>query len=109
MITIYAYILTSLWLYCLQHPVHTTTMLDVDYSLIDNATDTAAMNIDNTVNHALSNLWIENSTSADTVKALQLMSTHSLIDEKITAYTRMSVKQLKCTIHAEHLKDSLIQ
>ena len=25
--------MTLLWLYCLQHPVHTTTMLDIDYLL----------------------------------------------------------------------------
>ena len=37
------------------------------------------------------------------------MSTHSLIGEKITAYTRMSIKQLKCAIHAEQSKDSLVQ
>ena len=37
------------------------------------------------------------------------MSTHSLIGEKITAYTRMSIKQLKHAIHAEQLKDSLVQ
>ena len=37
------------------------------------------------------------------------MFTHSLIDEEITAYTRMSIKQLKCVIHAEQLKDSLVQ
>ena len=37
------------------------------------------------------------------------MFTHSLISEKITAYIRISVKQLKCAIHAEQLKDSLIQ
>ena len=37
------------------------------------------------------------------------MSTHSLIDEKITAYIRMSIEQLKCAIHAEQSKDSLVQ
>ena len=37
------------------------------------------------------------------------MSTHSLIGEKITAYIRMSIKQLKCAIHAEQSKDSLVQ
>ena len=40
---------------------------------------------------------------------LQLKSTHSLIDEKITAYIRISVEQLKHAIHAEQSKDSLIQ
>ena len=67
------------------------------------------MNINNTVNHALIDLQIENSTSADTVEALQLMSTHSSINEEITAYTRMSIEQLKCAICAEQSKDSLVQ
>ena len=39
--------------------------------LIQNSTaDTAAINISDTVNHALSSLQIKNSTSADTVEAL---------------------------------------
>ena len=67
------------------------------------------MNISNTVNHALIDLQIENSASADTVEVLQLVSTHSLIGEEITAYTRMSIKQLKHAICAEQLKDSLVQ
>ena len=37
------------------------------------------------------------------------MSTHSSIGEEIMAYTRMSIEQLKCAIHTEQLKDSLIQ
>ena len=37
------------------------------------------------------------------------MFTHSLIDEKITAYIRIFIKQLKCAIHAEQSKDSLVQ
>ena len=37
------------------------------------------------------------------------MFTHSLIDEKITAYIRMSIKQLECAICAEQLKNSLVQ
>ena len=37
------------------------------------------------------------------------MSTHSSIDGEIMAYTRMSIEQLKCAIHTEQLKDSLIQ
>ena len=36
------------------------------------------------------------------------MSTHSLIDEKITAYTKISIEQLKYAIYAEQSKDSLI-
>ena len=37
------------------------------------------------------------------------MSTHSSIGGEITAYIRMSIKQLKCAIHTEQLKDSLVQ
>ena len=59
--------------------------------------------------HISISLQIEDSTSADTVEALQLVSTHSPIGGEITAYTRMSIKQLKCAIHTEQLKDSLVQ
>lgn len=62
------------------------------HSIKNSAADTAAMNISDTVNHASLNLWIENSASADTVEVLQLMSSHSLINEKITVYTKMSVE-----------------
>ena len=37
------------------------------------------------------------------------MSTCSPIGGEITAYTRMSIKQLKCAIHTEQLKDNLVQ
>ena len=61
--------------------------------LIKNSTaDTAAMNISDTVNHTFISIQIKNSASADTVEALQLMSTHSSIDEKITAYIKIFIK-----------------
>ena len=62
------------------------------HSIKNSAADTAAMNISDTVNHALISLWIENSASANTVKALQLVCTHSLISEKITAYIRIFIE-----------------
>ena len=40
------------------------------HSIKNSAADTAAINISNTVNHALIDLQIENSSSADTVKVL---------------------------------------
>ena len=75
--------------------------------LIKNSSaDTEAMNSD--ASHVSISLQIEDSASADTVEALQLMSTHSSIGEEITAYTRMSIEQLKCAICTEQLKDSLV-
>ena len=65
--------------------------------------------MNNDASHISISLQIENSASADTVKVLQLMSTHSLIDGEIMAYTRMSIEQLKCAICTEQLKDSLVQ
>ena len=59
--------------------------------------------------HISISFQIEDSASADTVEALQLMSTHSPIGGEITAYTRMSIEQLECAIRAEQLKDSLVQ
>ena len=58
----------------------------------NSAADTAAMNISDTVNHTFISIQIKNSASADTVEALQLMSTHSSIDKKITAYTKIFIK-----------------
>ena len=72
----------------------------------NSSADTEAINSD--VSHVSISLQIEDSTSADTVEVLQLMSTHSLIGEEITAYTRMSIEQLKCAICTEQLKDSLV-
>ena len=77
------------------------------HSIKNSSADTEA--IDSDVSHISISLQIENSASADTVEVLQLVSTHSLIGEEITAYTRMSIEQLKCAIHTEQSKDSLIQ
>ena len=73
----------------------------------NSSADTEAMNSD--ASYISISLQIEDSTSADTVEALQLVSTHSSIGGEITAYTRMSIKQLKCAICTEQLKDSLVQ
>ena len=73
----------------------------------NSSADTEAMNSD--ASHISISLQIENSTSADTVEALQLGSTHSPIGGEITAYTRMSIEQLEHAIHTEQLKDSLVQ
>ena len=72
----------------------------------NSSADTEAMNSD--ASHISISLQIEDSASADTVKALQLMFTCSPIGGEIMAYTRMSIKQLKCAIHTEQLKDSLV-
>ena len=77
------------------------------HSIKNSSADTEAMNSD--ASHISISLQIENSASADTVKALQLMFTHSSIGGEITAYIKMSIKQLKHAICTEQLKDSLIQ
>ena len=77
------------------------------HSIKNSSADTEAIN--SGASHIFISLQIENNTSADTVEALQLVSTHSLIGEEITAYTRMSIEQLKCAICTEQLKDSLVQ
>ena len=77
------------------------------HSIKNSSADTEAINSD--ASHISISLQIEDSASADTVEVLQLVSTHSPIGGEITAYTRMSIKQLKCAIHTEQLKDSLIQ
>ena len=76
------------------------------HSIKNSSADTEAMNSD--TSYISISLQIENSASADTVKVLQLVSTHSPIGGEITAYTRMSIEQLKCAIHTEQLKDSLV-
>ena len=64
--------------------------------------------MNSSTSHISISLQIEDSASADTVEALQLMSTHSSIGGEIMAYTRMSIEQLECAIHTEQLKDSLV-
>ena len=76
------------------------------HPLKNSSADTEAMN--SGTSHISISLQIEDSASADTVEALQLMSTHSPIGGEIMAYTRMSIEQLKCAICTEQLKDSLI-
>ena len=76
------------------------------HSIKDSSADTEAINSD--ASHISISLQIEDSTSADTVEVLQLVSTCSPIGGKITAYIRMSIKQLECANHTEQLKDSLI-
>ena len=89
------------------YPVRGPRYAEPQQHLIKNSSaDTEAMN--SGASHISISLQIEDSASADTVKVLQLMSTHSSIGGKITAYTRMSIKQLKCAICTEQLKDSLI-
>ena len=73
----------------------------------NSSADTEAINSD--ASHISISLQIEDSASADTVEVLQLMSTCSPIGGEITAYTRMSIKQLKCAICTEQLKDGLVQ
>ena len=90
------------------YPVRGPRYIEPQQHLIKNSSaDTEAMN--SGTSHISISLQIEDSTSADTVEALQLMSTHSSIGGEITAYTRMSIKQLECAICTEQLKDSLVQ
>ena len=77
------------------------------HPLKNSSADTEAIN--SGASHISISLQIEDSASADTVEVLQLVSTCSPIGGEITAYTRMSIKQLECAIHTEQLKDSLVQ
>ena len=46
---------------------------------------------------------------ANTVEALQLMSTYTSMSGEITAYTSMSIEQLECAICTEQSNDNLVQ
>ena len=63
---------------------------------------------DDTVIIDFIDLQFNKSISANTVKALQLMSTYTLISDEITAYISMSIKQLKCAIHTEQSNNYLV-
>ena len=77
-------------------------------SIEDSAADADAMDIDSTVNNDLISLQIEPGASNKTVKALQLVATRTPIGRKAMAYTKMSIKELKCGIYAEQSHDSLV-
>ena len=77
------------------------------HSIKNSSADTEAIN--SGASYISISLQIEDSASADTVEALQLVSTHSPIGGEITAYTRMSIEQLERAICTEQLKDSLVQ
>ena len=59
------------------------------------------INTDDTVVIDFIGLQFDKGVSADTVEALQLMSTHTSMSGEIIAYTSMSIKQLKCAICTE--------
>ena len=71
------------------------------HSIKGSAADADAMDIDDVVNNAPISRQIEDRASADTVEALQLVSTHTLIGGEIMAYTRMFIEQLKRAICTE--------
>ena len=66
------------------------------------------INTDDTVIVDSIDLQFNKSVSADTVKALQLMSTCILMSGEITAYTSMSIEQLKHAICTEQSNNNLV-
>ena len=78
-------------------------------SIEDRAADAEAMDIDNTVEDDPIGLQIEAGASNKMVKALWLVATHTPIGDEVTAYTSMSIKELKYAIHAEQSHNSLVQ
>ena len=67
------------------------------------------INTDDMIIIDLIDLQFDESISADTVKVLQLVSTHTLIGDEITAYISMSIEQLKCAICTEQFNNNLVQ
>ncbi|KAA6412412.1 MAG: hypothetical protein FRX48_03402 [Lasallia pustulata] len=79
------------------------------HSIKGSAADADIMDIDDVVNNAPISLQIEDRASADTVEALQLVSTCTPIGGEITAYIRMSIKQLKCAIYTEQSYNNAVR
>ena len=79
------------------------------HSIKGSAADADAMDIDDVVDNAPISLQIEDRASADTVEALQLVSTCTPIGGEITAYTRMSIKQLKRAIYTEQSYNNAVR
>ncbi|SLM33751.1 gag polymerase env [Lasallia pustulata] len=79
------------------------------HSIKGSAADADAMDIDDVVNNAPISLQIEDRASADTVEAFQLVSTCTPIEGEITAYTKMSIKQLKRAIRTEQSYNNAVR
>ena len=75
----------------------------------DSTADAVAMDINDTVNNNFIGLQIEADAPAEMVEALRLVSTHTPIGREATAYTSMSIKELKRAICAKQSHDSLVQ
>ncbi|SLM35629.1 gag polymerase env protein [Lasallia pustulata] len=78
-------------------------------SIEDSAADADAMDIDNTVDDDPIGLQIEAGASDKTAEALQLVGTRTPIGAEATAYTSMSIEELKRAIRAEQSHDSLVR
>ncbi|SLM36910.1 gag polymerase env [Lasallia pustulata] len=73
------------------------------------AADADAMDIDDTVDNDPIGLQIEAGASDETVEALWLVATRTPIGGEATAYTKMSIEELKRAICAEQSHDSLVR
>ena len=78
-------------------------------SIEDSAADADAMDIDDTVDDDPIGLQIEAGASDKTAEALRLVGTRTPIGAEATAYTSMSIKELKRAICAEQSHNSLVR
>ena len=78
-------------------------------SIEDSTADADAMDIDDTVDDDPIGLQIEPGASDKTAKPLRLVATRTPIGDEATAYTKMSIKELKRAICAEQSHDSLVR
>ena len=78
-------------------------------SIEDGAADADAMDIDDTVDNDPIGLQIEAGASDKTVEALRLVATRTPIGGEATAYTKMSIEELKRAICAEQSHNSLVR
>ena len=78
-------------------------------SIEDSAADADAMDIDDTVDDDPIGLQIEAGASDKTVEALRLVATRTPIGGEATAYTKMSIEELKRAIRAKQSHNSLVQ
>ncbi|SLM39863.1 hypothetical protein LPUS_10502 [Lasallia pustulata] len=78
-------------------------------SIEDSAADADAMDIDDTVDDDPIGLQIEAGASDKTAEALQLVGTCTPIGAEATAYTSMSIEELKCAICAKQSHNSLVR
>ena len=78
-------------------------------SIENSAANAEAMDINNTIDDDPIGLQIEAGASDKMVEALRLVATCTPIGGKATAYTKMSIKELKRAICAKQSHDSLVR